>query len=772
MDEPPDTTGEWVSSGGVRELVGFDTGWLFGGRFVDGAAEAGYDDTAFECVSIPHCVAPLSWNDWDPAAWDGRWIYRRHLRLDADERARLQAGRVRCEFDGVLTSATVLVNGQVCARRVGGYLPFAAEITELLVPGDNVIAVIVDGSWQQVPPDGHPDGPDAVDYYQPAGIYRDVRLRCYPPSFVADVFAQPVDVLTAHRRVRLAVTVESAVPLAGGATTVVELLDSEGSVVSTTRLAAAGRPAGRARLTGELTDLAGVALWQLDAPTLYTVRSRLQAGSGELVHEHTTRIGFRDGRFDRDGFHLNGQRVQLFGLNRHQLYPYVGHAMPARVQRRDAQLLKDELHVNIVRCAHYPQSRHFLDACDELGLLVWAEPPGWQYLPDDDAWRALALRDVRELVTRDRNRPSIVLWAARLNETANAPEFYARTKAAITELDPSRPTTGSMTVHSTQGWHQDVFAFDDYAGDGVNAFLHAPLDVPYLVAETVGALSARPLYRRLDKPGVLAQQAIAHAQAHDVAAAHVGNAGVIGWLAFDYASHHGNVFRTLKTPGVADTFRIPKPGAAFYRSQVDPTVRPVIEPGFVWGFGDGLPPAGPGRVAVWSNCDRLEVTVGAAAPIPATPDRQGFPRLAHPPTFVSLVADPAAVPELRIDGFVGDRLVATRRFSSDRSRDRLHLSADDEQLLADGSDATRLVVAAVDEFGNWRPHAGGAVAFEVDGPAVLVGDNPFAFADSPGAGAVWLRTRAGEPGQVRVQAAHPQLGVASVLVRVVSRGRW
>ena len=128
--------------------------------------------------------------------------------------------------------------------------------------------------------------------------------------------------------------------------------------------------------------------------------------------------GFRQATFQTDGFHLNGQRLEIFGLNRHQLFPYTGMAASERLQRRDAELLRNELNCNMVRCSHYPQSPYFLDACDELGLMVWEEPPGWQYI-GDAAFQAIVLQNVHDMVVRDRNRPSVIVWATRLNETAN-----------------------------------------------------------------------------------------------------------------------------------------------------------------------------------------------------------------------------------------------------------------------------------------------------------------------------------------------------------------
>src|SRR5258707_15799783 len=153
------------------------------------------------------------------------------------------------------------------------------------------------------------------------------------------------------------------------------------------------------------------------------------------------RIGFREARFTDHGFELNGSVVKLRGLNRHQTFPFVGQAMPARVQRRDAEILRNSLKCNIVRTSHYPQSRHFLDACDELGLLVLEEITGWQHI-GDEAWKDIAVDNVRRMIRRDWNHPSIILWGVRINESKDDHDFYVRTNALAHSLDKTRQTGG------------------------------------------------------------------------------------------------------------------------------------------------------------------------------------------------------------------------------------------------------------------------------------------------------------------------------------------
>ncbi len=403
-----------------------------------------------------------------------------------------------------MTSATVYLNGARVASHDGGYLPWSVELTGGLNAGDNVIAVTVDGTWLDVPPDGNSPGAPSVDYLQPAGIYRGVTLQVTPQVFVADVFAKPTNVLATQPGVDVAVTIDAANVPSGPVTvhcTVLDGVRQVGSVDGQLTVAHTGTTTATLSITG----LSGIALWSPISPKLYEVQATIVAGG--VSHSATVRTGFRVAHFANDGFYLNGAKLPIFGLNRHQLFPYTGMAAPARLQRRDAELLRGELNCNMVRCSHYPPSPDFLDACDELGLMVWEEPPGWQYL-GDSAFQTIVLQNVHDMVVRDRNRPSVIVWATRLNETANDQSLYAQALQLAYDLDGTRQTTGAMTNQNTSGWAEDVFAYDDYDSSSGNAFLKPPvLGVPYMVSESVGALAGAPLYRWVDPEATLAVQA-------------------------------------------------------------------------------------------------------------------------------------------------------------------------------------------------------------------------------------------------------------------------
>jgi beta-galactosidase len=730
-------------------------GWLFGGVYATGAEAPGYSENGFGPVVLPHTVTPLSWGNWDPSSWEKLWIYRRHI-----DQASVAGGRVFVDFAAVMTTATVWLNGIELATHQGGYLPFSVELTDGLVAGDNVLAVRVDATLQDVPP-SNPAGDAAIDYLQPGGIVRDVALRIVPDVYIADVYAEPVNVLTAPG-LEVGVSLDPAISEPAVAVTAT-LMDGATVLASATVQVAvsAGQPA---QATLSLGVGAGISLWSPESPKLYTVQ--VTAAAGKSTHQSSVRTGFREAVFDTEGFHLNGELYEIFGVDRHGLFPYTGMSAPQRVQRADAAMLKNVLRCNMVRCSHYPQSDWFLDACDELGLMVWQEPPGWQYV-GDAAFRQLVIDNVHDMVLRDRSRPSVIVWATRLNETsvsATNQALYTQTGQVAQSLDTTRQTTGAMDIYSTTGWNQQVFAFDDYspADPSGNATLQDPLPgVPYMVSEAVGAIVGAPTYRWVDPQATLAQQAQLHAQVHDIALSQAGNAGLLGWAGIDYQSLNGGtrLWNGLKTPGVTDTFRVPKPAAGFYGSQVDPSIEVVIAPAFFWDFGSASPANGPGAGAtVYTNCDRLDFYVGDATTptVSGTPNTIDFPHLAHPPVVVDLPSiDGSTSPDLRIDGFVGGQQAGTLILSSDTTRDALTVTLDDTAIAADGSDATRFTLRLVDAHGNHRPVAAGdarTVTLSLSGPGALIADNPFPLGAYGGVGGGFIRSEAGAAAAIALSA--------------------
>lgn len=755
-----------VKKGPARKVIPLNQNWLFGGRMDPTSLGKSFSDKGFSPVTLPHSVANLSWQDWEVKDWQAAWAYSNHFSFPKE----LLGMRVFLHFEGVSVGTYPAINGHQLTPHYGGYLPFSYEITDWVHAGQNVLLAGVDARWSNVPPDGSPDGAKRVDYLEVGGIHRRVWIEAVPKVYISDVFAKPLDVLSDKRRVETICTIDAVAALKKPALLRVEMKEN-GRVVSRVQKDIHINK-GSNEVTLNLSDLKNITLWHVDNPKLYDIETTLLV-DGSPLHNHKTRIGLREARFTTEGFYLNGKLLKIFGLNRHEIYPYVGFAMPDRVMRRDAEILRKEFNCNMVRCSHYPQTEAFLDACDEMGMMVWEETPGWGYI-GDEAWQELLVRDVRDMIIRDRNRPSIIIWGTRANESRNEVELYKKTRALAQSLDGTRPSSGSMTKHDTgNGWDEDVFSYDDYHGDGKgNATLHGPIKgVPYLVSEAIGQFNYETnkgftcLYRRDATLHVQQLQALNHAQAHEKAAGDQANCGVIAWCAFEYSSFH-NSQKAVKNPGVADVFRIPKLGASFYQAQQDIAKGAVIHPNFYWDFGTQSP-TGPGKnAAIFSNCDRLELFVNGAHHSSLLPNREKYPNLKYAPFFADLEMQGTDFPELRIDGYVKDEKKVSRNFSSNPHSDQLLVIADDKELNGDGSDGTRVVFRVTDKYGAPRPFAEGKVSFQIKGPGVIVGDNPFDLKEAGGAAAIWIRTKPNGSGNIVLEATHPVFGTKTIQIVV------
>jgi beta-galactosidase len=716
-------------------IVPLNRNWLYGGRAVAGCAAPDFDDAKFQRVTIPHSNRIFPWHSFNEADFQFVSIYRRHFKL-----APPPGRRVFVDFAGVMTAATVTINGHKLGEYRGGYTPFSFDLTpHLKADGDNVLAVEVDSTERpDIPPFG-----ENIDYLTFGGIYREVALRIVPPVFIENVFAKPAEVLGDGRRVEVKCLLGGAP--AEGLTLKVELRD--GARV----LSAAEGPSAQP-LT--LSNLGAVELWDLDHPRLYTVTARLYRG-GAPMDEYSTRIGFRDARFTAQGFMLNGKHIKLRGLNRHQTFPYVGGAMPARVQRRDALILRHGLKCNIVRTSHYPQSTHFLDACDEAGLLVFEEIPGWQHI-GDKAWQDLSVRNVEQMIRRDWNHPSIVLWGVRINESQDNHDFYTRTNATAHELDNSRQTGGVRYLYDTE-LLEDVMTMNDFGFP-----LRPPNHPLYLNTEFNGHMFPT---KRTDNVDRVMEHALRHARVHNQLASDDRYAGGIGWCAFDYNTHANfGSGDKICYHGVTDIFRISKPAGQFYRSQCDPKEEIVLEPCFNWSQGDQSEGGGIRRAVIASNCDHLKIYVKGDLKAEVEPDRERYGHLPHPPFVIDLMGERLEDwGDLRIDGYIhGEKAISRTLPGNDYDR-QLHVEPDDEELAGDGIDATRVVLRVTNEHDGARPFSTGAVSLRIEGPGEIVGENPFSLVG--GVGAIWVRSKEAA-GVIRLHARHPYLGEKTAEIRV------
>ncbi len=725
-----------------RRIVPLNQNWRYGNKLTAGFESPHFDDSGFVSICLPHTNVRVPWHSFDDKIYQFVSAYRRKFRLPADTQGKL----LFVDFEGAMTAATVWINGHRLGEYKGGYTPFSFELTPHLDwGGDNLLAVAVDSSERpDIPPFG-----GQIDYLTFGGIYREVSLRIVPPTFIANAFAKPKNVLS-----KPVVEVQCFLTAIKGeqAGLILEAELCEGSqalAMAERQLTALGPSPESVAETLEIPKLPTINLWDLDHPHLYTLNVRLIKGD-QTIDETRCTIGFREAAFTDDGFKLNGKVIKLRGLNRHQTFPFVGQAMPKRVQRRDAMILKRELKCNIVRTSHYPQSRHFLDCCDEIGLLVLEEIPGWQHI-GDEGWKDLAVDNVRRMIRRDWNHPSIVLWGVRINESQDDHEFYTRTNAMAHSLDPTRQTGGIRYFQESE-FLEDVFTMNDFGFP-----LKAPSKKRYLNTEFVGHTFDT---KAIDNNLRIMEHTLRHARVHNQIAGNAQYAGGIGWCAFDYNTHADfGASDRICYHGVSDIFREPKPAAGFYKSQCSPDEEIVLEPAFHWSAGDGFP--WYDRAVVCSNCEHLKFYVGNQFVIEADPDRGEFGNLAYPPFMVNLSQVDKRNDDLRIEGYIAGKKVIEKSYSGEGIDQRLELRADDETLEADGMDATRVVFRVTDKYGAIRPFATGAVSLSIEGPAEIIGENPFAIVG--GLGAVWIRTRS-TPGTIRLRASHPVLGMKEIRI--------
>jgi len=735
LGEPSNSLSPPEESG--RIVLPMNRNWRFSRSAVAEARRKDFDDSKFERVVVPHTNIRLPWHGFNDKDYEFVSLYRRHFNLPPGTRGR----RVFVDFEGVMTASTVWLNGIRLGEYKGGYTPFSFELTQDVdFDADNVLTVEVDSSERaDIPPFGN-----QIDYLTFGGIYREVALRIVSSTFIENIFAKPKDVLTQNPSLEVECFLQHLEPSREALSLEVILRDGDRVLATGTQrvapAAAANEPVAH---TVRLENLGAVVLWDLVRPKLYSVQVRLLSGS-RLVDEDSRTIGFREARFTEHGFELNGKVVKLRGLDRHQTFPFVGQAMPARVQRRDAQVLRSNFKCNMVRTSHYPQSRHFLDACDELGLLVLEEIPGWQHI-GDAAWKDISVDNVRRMIRRDWNHPSIILWGVRINESPDDHDFYTRTNALAHQLDPTRPT-GGIRNHFDSELLEDVFTMNDFGFP-----LEPPNHPRYLNTEFIGHTYPTKTFDNTER---LTEHTLRHARVHNQLASNPQYAGGIGWCAFDYNTHFdfGSGDR-ICYHGVADIFREPKPAAGFYKSQCDPEEEIELEPAFRWARGDES--IAFTKAVVCSNCDHLKFYIDDALIAELDPDRSEFGNLRHPPFVLHL--EPFRNPwgDLRIEGYIQGKQVIAKRYSGKGIDQQFLIFPDDTKLIADGADTTRVVLRVTDEFGAIRSLATGAIQLEVEGPAEIIGDNPFTLVG--GTGAVWLRARE-QAGRVQLTATHPVLG--------------
>ena len=636
--------------------------WLFTEQFEDSLVAPEYPENTLQPVRLPHTCKETPFHYFDESLYQMVSGYRRHLLIPKD----WQGKRILLTFEGAAHDSTVFCNGKKVGEHHCGYTAFTVDLTDNVLYGqDNLLCVRLDSRENlNVPPFGY-----VIDYMTYGGIYRDVRLEVKEKVSLSDIF------------VHTAIDFRSS-PVTAQITSEITLTESDENVTIRQYYMPKNTAAGQGSwnllceqtvsadttcdkeisLTAAITD---PLLWDTEEANLYILKTQLYQDN-TLLDETETTFGIREAVFKKDGFYLNGRKLRIRGLNRHQSFPYVGYAMPKSMQRLDADLLKKELGLNAVRTSHYPQSHYFLERCDELGLLVFTEFPGWQHI-GDDAWKAQAVENAEDMIRQYRNHPSIILWGIRINESPDDDAFYEKTNAVAHKLDPSRPTGGVRAMKKSH-LLEDVYTYNDFLHDGEmpgcdpKKKVTSDMEKPYLISEYNGHMYPTKAF---DNEERRSEHAIRHANVLDAVAGQPDIAGSFGWCMFDYNTHKdfGSGDR-ICYHGVMDMFRNPKLAANIYVCEQEQT--PVLEITSSMDIGEH-PGCNRGNIYILSNADSVKMYKNDRFIKEYLPGMSPYKHLKHGPIL--------------IDDFIGDSFAQNERFRPKHAKE----ITDAMNLVARGS---------------------------------------------------------------------------------------
>jgi len=811
------------SNNQIRTCQSFNEGWRFKRQASPGAAveaefvgaeQPGYDDSSWSTIFLPHTWDATADNPFTvPHHFRGLGWYRKAFVPPASWRGR----RVWLEFKGVFQVADAWINAHHLGRHVGGFTGFQFDLTDVLKwDTSNLITVRVN---DVLSPEIAPANETNVPGY--GGIYRSVSLLVTDPIHVE---ANGTSISTGQSGQSVVVRVRSRLRNSGQVPHSVRLSclirDAQGQAVNTTDSDIRLAP-GEERSMEQTFQIPSPHLWSPDSPYLYVLTSTLLVGD-RAVDRVDTPFGMRFMSYDpARGFTLNGYPINLHGVNRRQDYGFLGDAVPEAIGVRDIRLIK-EMGANFLRTSHYPQDPAVLDACDRLGVLVWEEIPNiklYQYPPTSDlsvasdttrfprALMANLKYQLQEMIERDRNRPSIIIWGLADDLSGyRYPEDFVELSNAAHALDPTRWTAG-RAPHVT-----DVFDATTER-DLVRAHQEHP-ERMYIwnewgayrserMQEGSSNLSGRG-GRGTAQPLALVTSALADSDATILLEAFwmryaaLPWLGTLKWCMFD--TGEVNKGRTTPVPrpdgtvtfrwpfndylGVADMWRLPKAGFYFLQSQW--TEKPMVHIVGHWTW-----PADSGQkrmVRVYSNCDTVELILNgrslgvheAAPPERIWKDYQ---------TLVALFAgrgqgnEPPAGAKLQHGPFIWDEvpyepgtLVAIGRKGSAAVHSelrtahapaRIDVKAEKAELSAGGEDVSFIEADVVDESGTIVPNTRPWIRFTVNGRARLLGSAAEIDAIS-GVAAINVQS-VRDPGDITITATSPGLQPGSVRLRAVAK---
>ena len=569
----------------------------FGWSFIDDYKEQYLDKLpdSKKAVDIPHNAVNVPYNYFNELDYQHLFTYEKIFDLEEKSENRIHI----LHFAGLMVKAHIYLNDVDFGVHYSAYLPIDLDVTSAIKQKNNRLLVIVDGSEDEnCPPFGY-----AVDYLTFAGIYREVELVSHLKTYLKDIYVHSSN--DGVLNVQFEKVGDNEVDIKH------ELFFKEEFVTE---------------FKDNNCKIIDPQLWDLDNPNLYRLRTVVEL-NGEK-EEYNTRFGIREAIFKSDGFYLNGKKTKIVGLNRHQGYPIVGYAMPESMQKEDADILK-EIGLNGVRTSHYPQSEHFLDRCDEIGLLVINEIPGWQFVSQKPEWRNNFMMFLEKMILTQRNHPSLIAHGVRIDESVDDHDLYSKANELAHKLDPYRQTLGVRNFKNSE-LLEDIYAYNDFICRGMEIGLEKPSHIkhqgkPYMVTEYLGHMDPYKATTDLDRRIDVAKR---HMKVLDDNFKYQNICGAFGWCFVDYHTHidFGSGDH-ICAHGVMDLYRNPKFSSYVYQSQRED--EPVLEILSNIKPGD-VAEAVYGDIYVATNCDYVALYKNDEYVCDFYPNKKEYKYVKHP----------------------------------------------------------------------------------------------------------------------------------------------
>lgn len=782
------TAGFYELPGTGRSVYSMNPAWRFYKGAKTGAERTDFDDRSWSLVSLPNGIELLPTEASGCINYQGEVWYRKHFRPEAS----WQGKQLFLHFEAIMGKSKVWVNGQLVATHFGGYLPVVADVTPYLKYGqDNVIAVWADNSDDTSYPPGKSQ--ETLDFTYFGGIYRDCWMVVHNKVHLTDpnyenqtagggLFVSYHDVSEQSAGIRLDAHVRNRTDRSFSGKIEYQLFDRDNKLVKqVSHSLSVAR--GKARQVSLGFNLNQPHLWSPDTPYLYQLHVRILDKAGQVVDGYRQRVGIRSVEFrGKDGFWLNGRPypTPLIGANRHQDFAVVGNALSNSLHWRDAKKLRDA-GLRVIRNAHYPQDPAFMDACDELGLFVIVNTPGWQFWNNAPEFAQRVYSDIRNMVRRDRNRPSVWLWEPILNETWYPDDFAKRVLDIVHEEYPypycyagcdatargheyypvqfTHPQNGAGGAFNTSQMDPKVTYFTREWGDNVDDWNshNSPSRVNRAWGEVPMLVQAQG-YAKTD------YQYTCYDALYRTPRQHVG--GCL-WHSFDHQrGYHPDPFYG----GIMDAFRQPKYSYYMFCAQrpVEPNPNLLSETGPMVYIANAMTPFSPKDVTVYSNCEEVRLTycLGGKQYVYHKPkDQGGMPSPVITFSNVWDVMHDKALSRskkqgesyLLAEGLQNGKVVATHKVVPSRRPSKLVLWANTEnmEMTADGSDLVTVVAAVADGNGVIKRLNNYWIKFDIEGPGELVASESTFTNPRPvqwGTAPVLVRAKTRE-GKIKVKAS-------------------